>query len=1109
MIEETADYLFSLSTSVRLDPVSQNGCYEAFLTLQTEAKLVVENMHGGVDNAFATLSSASTHNPEKPASDLHPELALLDLEVFEETLAIEKIVKASTERFWVELESLMFRLGSLLEIPAAEIKLPVSPRLICSLYRQSLRDIQFPSNYLVDADSAFARKLLPELADIYRQLNLYLKEMGLLPHIEDELNQTGSQLLMNLANRPTDAKHIESLYPAEDIPLISEVERLDLENHKLIHETDWINKVSSDIASSGANSRPFSRATAREATASPEELKASGGKSGFIPPKIEPPSRDDSARNRLLSSTQQLLEQRPVPSLEMESECLRIARALAKLRREDKSTRFDLASLLKFIGFQPQAAVTERLREAHKISARLINYLLQRLSPSEAYSSAFVKLEICFLELALVDPNFLIEGDHPGRVLVDRLTDLATLFPRNDDKHLAGLVDVLTDLTGKFDGADGSLVAASATLSELSLKLIKQQRQNKERLITRENAKDKIDNARLVLIDTLDRFFENRSANKSLVDCVATVFVDRWVVAILKGAPLQKIEAELKTLWDIANSQHTALPEDNLLLNLGQQIDLPSELTRDAKSALACLFRPSDHENSRLENWGLDVDLTLEQLNDLLATRPRLRRSANAIQKLPVDTWFKHETESGYRYLQIVWTNRHGTRFVLSDERGIKQRDVSLVQLALEFDRSLKRLSTVERLSLVEQTLFSKLSAVQEDVSQRFSQLHKDSAAVLAYEVERLLRRVKRSGERILALGFTLAEEKPHLSLEKAIADTENTHGSVCRLSSSRVCAVGPFEAEMLRKIIRETYGTTANYEFILQDVTQEHANDINTLIASLIQSDKQARENSSGATLEETKPFVLDQAVETAMNYMAPLANKLRLRTLIRVPVADASKIQTAFRVESLRANSASEGNETNAQQRSVRIASNLTELREVCKLLNECDGQQRARPQLILKLSADTCMYSAAQDQILSLISEYAIGTSQLSFLISDSLLLRESTTCQRLTRALRSIGCHIILDNYNPERAREGSNEQLNATEIVIDTQFWERAAQAEPWRSLLPQLITDTHHILGQAVSVRDPKITDDIEQTGIDYIERESDVLLSTSELLRSLTTEFS
>ena len=79
---------------------------------------------------------------------------------------------------------------------------------------------------------------------------------------------------------------------------------------------------------------------------------------------------------------------------------------------------------------------------------------------------------------------------------------------------------------------------------------------------------------------------------------------------------------------------------------------------------------------------------------------------------------------------------------------------------------------------------------------------------------------------------------------------------------------------------------------------------------------------------------------------------------------------------------------------------------------------------------------------------------------------------------------------------------------SNEAVIDTTFWERAAQSEPWQSLLPQLIIDTHHILGQAVSVRDPNVTQNIEQTGIDCIERESDVLLSSSELLRSLSPEF-
>lgn len=244
---------------------------------------------------------------------------------------------------------------------------------------------------------------------------------------------------------------------------------------------------------------------------------------------------------------------------------------------------------------------------------------------------------------------------------------------------------------------------------------------------------------------------------------------------------------------------------------------------------------------------------------------------------------------------------------------------------------------------------------------------------------------------------------------------------------------------------------------------------------------------------------------MEEAINQISPLANKMRLRTIIRVPVADAENIESAFRIESP---SEDIGSSSGSQQRSISIASNLVELRELCRLLSECDRQQRKRPHLMLRLNPDTCLYAGTQDRILSLISEYAIGTSQLSFLIADSLQLRESNTCQRLTRALRSIGCHVIVDHYNPERGGNRASEQLNATEIVIDTTFWERAAQSEPWRSLLPQLITDTHHILGQAVFVRDHVITQNIEQTGIDYIERESDMLLSSSELLRSLSPEF-
>ena len=120
-------------------------------------------------------------------------LTLVAPQEFEDTLAIEKIVRAGTERFWLELESIMLRFGNSLSIEPDAVELPVSPRTICSAYRQSLQNIDFPRAFLVDADSAFVRKLLPELACIYYALNEHLASPGLLPDVEAELRQTGAQ----------------------------------------------------------------------------------------------------------------------------------------------------------------------------------------------------------------------------------------------------------------------------------------------------------------------------------------------------------------------------------------------------------------------------------------------------------------------------------------------------------------------------------------------------------------------------------------------------------------------------------------------------------------------------------------------------------------------------------------------------------------------------------------------------------------------------------------------------------------------------------------------------------------------------------------------------
>ncbi len=124
--------------------------------------------------------------------------------------------------------------------------------------------------------------------------------------------------------------------------------------------------------------------------------------------------------------------------------------------------------------------------------------------------------------------------------------------------------------------------------------------------------------------------------------------------------------------------------------------------------------------------------------------------------------------------------------------------------------------------------------------------------------------------------------------------------------------------------------------------------------------------------------------------------------------------------------------------------------------------------------------------------------LGTSAAKDNIISEL---EALSEKRLTHALRSIGCHIVIDNYNPARSSSEAIHELHASDIILEANFWERAAQNEPRATVLPQIISDVHHILEHTVTVRNPRVTHDIESSGIDYIQRHSAVALSPTEFL--------
>jgi hypothetical protein len=97
VVEETADYLFTLSTSSRLDQKNQDHCYQAFLILQGAAKTITAEIARTISRAYQQYLTPAGTNEIEAETEIQS-LSLVALEEFEDTLAIEKIVRAGTER---------------------------------------------------------------------------------------------------------------------------------------------------------------------------------------------------------------------------------------------------------------------------------------------------------------------------------------------------------------------------------------------------------------------------------------------------------------------------------------------------------------------------------------------------------------------------------------------------------------------------------------------------------------------------------------------------------------------------------------------------------------------------------------------------------------------------------------------------------------------------------------------------------------------------------------------------------------------------------------------------------------------------------------------------
>lgn len=95
LFSEMADHLFNLSSSSQHPSEKRTQCFEAFSSLKLQSKNLISGMLARIEQDYLTLVEDRQDSMQREQA----ELDLIDINDFENSLAIDRIVRAGSERY--------------------------------------------------------------------------------------------------------------------------------------------------------------------------------------------------------------------------------------------------------------------------------------------------------------------------------------------------------------------------------------------------------------------------------------------------------------------------------------------------------------------------------------------------------------------------------------------------------------------------------------------------------------------------------------------------------------------------------------------------------------------------------------------------------------------------------------------------------------------------------------------------------------------------------------------------------------------------------------------------------------------------------------------------
>ena len=159
---DLAEQLFTLSSVTTLPKSLRPKAFEAYAQMKAQQRALVEAYLRDIDDGFVNLI-----NPDKPTrhsairhNATTDELDLIDLDEFNDDLAINRMAQTALGRHWRALEAITLRVAKAVSADPKHIELPIGPQKLAKLYRNNTKIFEFAPAILREIDQFFLKELL-------------------------------------------------------------------------------------------------------------------------------------------------------------------------------------------------------------------------------------------------------------------------------------------------------------------------------------------------------------------------------------------------------------------------------------------------------------------------------------------------------------------------------------------------------------------------------------------------------------------------------------------------------------------------------------------------------------------------------------------------------------------------------------------------------------------------------------------------------------------------------------------------------------------------------------------------------------------------------------